>query len=71
MKDKNINKLNDRKRKLYNEYKSGENYFQETSFENIVEPKYLCNNSLYQNFINLENNSYIDESIEKENSPKE
>ena len=71
MNDKKINKLNDRKRKLYHEYNQGKDYFMETSMENFIEPNRLYNNSMYQAFVDTLNEQYQDESIDEKNSPRD
>lgn len=71
MNQKNFNKLNDRKRKIHNEYQHGKDYFMETSMDNFINPNNLYNSSLYQAFVDTLNESLTDESLNEKNSPNE
>lgn len=64
MNHSNNSKLNDRKRKLQHEYKSGENYFLETSMENYFDKNTKYNYSLYDTFLEA-SKEFKDESIEE------
>ena len=63
MNHSNNSKLNDRKRKLSKEYKSGENYFLETSKENYINKNNLYNESMYKAFLES-TDKYKDESLD-------
>lgn len=71
MKQKNLTKLNDRKRRIHHEYQQGKDYFMETSMENVVNPNNLYNSSLYQAFVDTLNETYQDETLNEKNSPNE
>ena len=70
MNDKQRYKLNDRKNNLEREYKSGVDYFTETSMENYIDKENLFVNSMYNSFVNAINEDFTDETIENKNSPK-
>ena len=63
MNHSNDRKLNDRKRKLQHEYKSGDNYFLETSMENYFDKNEKYKNSMYNTFLEA-SQEFKDESIE-------
>ena len=63
MNHSNDRKLNDRKRKLQHEYKSGDNYFLETSMENYFDKNEKYKNSMYNTFLEAAQ-EFKDESIE-------